>query len=173
MRWLSFGLLWAGAVASAADSPKPAPVVVPPPSPPAEFQLAPQPVYGPLRPIVPAHRLALLEERRPIEASDPGVARFADLLEKLTARYVEDAPRIEELTTAVCQAIRASNKPAAPSEILEGALAWKRPADTRADVPRRFSDFARRYRALRVKEGKDHKAALSALQPTAAPSRDR
>lgn len=175
MRWVSLPLLWVGASVMAADGPKPpASATAPRPRPAAstsapEFSLAPQPVYGPLRPVTPAHRLALLEVRESLQETDPRVAAFSHLLGQLTARYVEDAGRIAEVTTSVCQEIRATKQPVAPSEILEGALTWTRPAGSRQDVPRKFSEYGRKYLALRVKEGKDHKAALAALAPTPPP----
>lgn len=175
MRWVSLPLLWVGASLMAADGPKPAPAPATTPArPPAstiapEFRLAPQPVYGPLRTVTPAHRLALLEVRQSLPETDPQVARFSQLLGQLTARYVEDANRIAEITTSVCQEIRATKQVAVPSEILEGALRWNRPAGSRPDVPRKFSDYGRKYLALRVKEGKDHKSALAALTPPPPP----
>jgi hypothetical protein len=136
--------------------------------PPTEFDLAPQPIYGPLRPILPAHRLALLESGQRLLENDPLVASFAQALGQLTARYVEDASRIAEITSSLCREIRRRQKPASPAEILDAALRWNRPTGTRTDVPRRFSEFARLYQTLRIKQGKDHKAALATLVPPPA-----
>lgn len=188
MRWVSLPLVWLGASLAAAQDPKPAPVAPPTPAlpparaataPPAaapapapiasELTLAPQPIYGPLWEVTPAHRLALLEFGTPLPQNDAQVARFSHFLGQLTARYVEDAGRIAEVTSALCWDIRAKKQTAVPSEILEGALRWTRPAGSRPDVPLKFSEYARRYRTLRVKEGKDHKSALAILNPPPAP----
>lgn len=187
MRWVSLALLGVGASLSAAEDPKPVPPPAPTPAPAAvrvpavaplapavsELTLAPQPIYGPLRAVTPAHRLALLEAGVPLPETDPGVAAFSHVLGQLTARYVEDAGRIAEVTSSVCRQIRAKNQPASPAEVLEGALNWRRPAGARPGVPRRYSDYARRYLALRVTEGKDHKAALATLNPPPPPPTPR
>lgn len=167
MGWVSIPLLSVGALVAAAE--RPPKVFTPLPPTPAEFALAPQPVYGPLRPIRPAHRLALLEFRHTLNENDSEVAPFAVALGHLTARYIEDAGRIADVTTSVCQEIRAAKQPALPSEIIEGALAWNRPPGSRPDVPRRFSDYARAYRTLRLKEGKNHQAAIAALKTPPPP----
>lgn len=185
MRWVSLPLVWLGASLAGAQDSKPAPVAPPTPAPPAaraatappaapapvvsELTLAPQPVYGPLWEVTPAHRLALLESGTSLPQNDPEVARFSQFLGQLTARYVEDAGRIAEVTSALCWEIRAKKQSAVPSEILEGALRWTRPPGSRPDVPRKFSEYARRYRTLRVKEGKDHKSALAILNPPPPP----
>jgi hypothetical protein len=96
-------------------------------------------------------------------ANDPRVRTAALLLERLTAGYVEDAPRIAELTVRVCGQVRAKDRPASPLEMLEGALHWPRPAALRPDVPRQFERFAALYRQQRVEKGLDHAAAISAL----------
>src|SRR5262249_40406245 len=128
MSWVTIRLLCASAsFATAGDLKVGAPRVVPPP-PPAEFALAPQPVYGPLRRIVPAHQLALLEYREQMNELDPRVAGFAHLLGQLTARYVEDAANIVQPTVLVCQELRSRQKEASPVAILKGALVWTRPA---------------------------------------------
>jgi hypothetical protein len=167
------------ATASVVEPPKsktapPATPAPPPPqvavAPPPEWALVPQPVYGPRRPPMPAHQLALVETRTPVPANDPVVAGFARILSQLTARYIEDAPRIAELTASACEQIRAANHPASPVEIMEGALQWPRPKGSRPDVPRKYWQYIEQYRTLRIKGGKDHKAALSELIPAPASS---
>jgi hypothetical protein len=103
-------------------------------------------------------------------ANDPRVQSAAVLLERLTAGYVEDAPRISELTVRVCRQIQAAHRPASPFEMLDGALHWPRAATSRPDTPRQFERFATDYWNQRVKNGRDHAAAISALAaPKAGP----
>jgi hypothetical protein len=97
-------------------------------------------------------------------ASDQRVAVAAVLLTQLTAAYVEDAPRIAELTVGVVQKVRAANQAASPLEMLVGATQWNGPGGKRGNVPRKFEEFARLYRTGRL-EGKDHATALSVMQP--------
>jgi hypothetical protein len=109
----------------------------------------------------------MLEAGQPVFATDPRVAAAAILLERLTAAYVEDAPRIAELTIHVVQQIRAANQAAAPMEMLAGAIQWKGPGPPlaeRGNVPREFEQFAALYRTGRI-AGKDHATALTQMQP--------
>jgi hypothetical protein len=151
----------------AAVPPTPAAPVPPPPSllvEPRETDLVPgQPFFGSTFEIGPAHRLAMMEAGQDIAANDPRVASAALRLERLTAGYVEDAPRIAELTFRVCDQIRAANRPASPFQMLDGALYWPRPAALPATAPRQFERYAAFYRQARVVKGLDHAAAISAL----------
>jgi hypothetical protein len=106
----------------------------------------------------------MLEAGQPVFASDPRVAVAAVLLAESTAVYVEDAPRIAALTIQVVQRVRAANQAASPVEMLTGAVQWSGSERSRGNVPRRFEEFARRYRTGRL-EGKDHATALSLMQP--------
>ncbi len=106
----------------------------------------------------------MLEAGQPVFAGDPRVAVAAVLLAQLTAAYIEDAPRIAELTTGVVQRIRAAKQPASPLEMLVGAAQWNGQRGQRGNVPRKYEEFARLYRTGRL-EGKDHAAALSLMQP--------
>jgi hypothetical protein len=128
------------------------------------FRRPEQPPYGSLVRPSPAHEVAMLEAGQPMFASDPRVAVAAVLLAELTAAYIEDAPRIAELTVGVVQQVRAANQAASPLEMLVGAVHWNGPAGKRGNVPRKFEEFARRYRAGRL-EGKDHASASSLTQP--------
>ncbi len=105
----------------------------------------------------------MLEAGQPIFATDPRVAVSAVLLTQLTAVYVEDAPRIAELTVGVVQKVRAANLAASPLEMLVGATQWNGPGGSRGNVPRKFEQFARLYGTARL-EGKDHTSALSLMQ---------
>jgi hypothetical protein len=107
----------------------------------------------------------MMEAGRPLFPNDPAVAAAAILLTQATAGFIEDAPRIAELTARVVGEIRAANQPASPFEMLVGSTQWKRPPRTRGDVPRKFEEFAALYRKLRKGEGKDHATALSLMQP--------
>jgi hypothetical protein len=146
----------------------PAPPQAPPPPPllitPRETDFIPdQPHFGPPIPITPAHRLAMLEANVVMPADDPRVRSAAVLLERLTAGYVEDAPRISELTVRVCRQIQSANHPASPFEMLDSALRSPRAASVRPDAPRQFERFATDYLNQRVKNGRNHGAAISAL----------
>jgi hypothetical protein len=131
-----------------------------------------QPPYGPLLPPGPAQNVAMLAAGYPLYPNDPRVGAAAVLLTRLTAIYVEDAPRISELAIRAVLDLRAANQTASPTELLEGATQWKRAGGkgSRGDVPRRFTDFVRFYRKLRVEEGKDHVTALSLMQPATSSS---
>ncbi|MGE5754734.1 MAG: hypothetical protein ACM35G_03305 [Planctomycetaceae bacterium] len=146
----------------AASGPPPPPLPVEPREP---GQVPGQPTFGPAFEIVPAHRLAMMEAGQALPANDPRVASAARRLERLTAGYVEDAPRIAELTFRVCGQIRAANRPATPSHMLDGALHWSRPATLPPAAPRQFERYAALYRQARVVKGLDHAAAISALSP--------
>src|SRR5581483_7265001 len=74
MSRVALSLMCAGTHLPSADAPKPTPVPARPvvvPLPPTDFSLAPQPVYGQEREILPAHRLAWLEFRVGLPESDP------------------------------------------------------------------------------------------------------
>jgi hypothetical protein len=131
---------------------------------PMETDLVPgQPHFGPPIPISPAHRLAMIEADVVMPADDPRVKSAAALLERLTAGYVEDAPRISELTVRVCRQIKAANHPASPYQMLDGALHWPRPASLPPCAPRPFERYAAGYLDQRLNKGLDHAAAISAL----------
>lgn len=146
----------------------PVPLPVPPPE--AEFISPRQGVFGPLIRVPPAQKIAMLEVDGPVAGDAPLVGRASYLLSQLTAKYVEDAPRIAELTIRVCRAIRASGGSASPLEMMEGAEAWKRPALPAGNVPRRYEGYAALYRKFRLDQGKSHAEALALIrQGTAAP----
>src|SRR4051812_28962734 len=140
---------------AAAPAPGPPPAPLPAPAQP-EFVSPRQGVYGPLIPVPPAQRIAMLETGGPVPATDPVAIQAAGLLAGLTARYVEDAPRIAELTIRTCKAVRAADRPASPLEMLDAALRWKRPARPGGNVPRRFEGYAALYKKLRVEETRSH-----------------
>ncbi len=173
---LSVVVLALGMLCAAGQEPVPVPAAVPPtpatpvpPPPPLlveprETELVPgQPFFGPAFEIVPAHRLAMMEAGQAMPANDPRVASAALRLELITAGFVEDAPRIAELTFRVCGQIRAANRPASPFQMLDGALHWPRPATLPPPAPRQFERYAAFYRQARVVKGLDHVAAISAL----------
>jgi hypothetical protein len=110
----------------------------------------------------------MLEAAQPVFATDPRVAAAAVLLERSTAAYVEDAPRIAELTLRVVQQVRAANQAASPMEMLEGAIQWRDPGGRRGNLPRKFAHFAILYRTARI-AGQDHATALSQMQPPGPP----
>ncbi len=112
----------------------------------------------------------MLEADAPVFEDDPLVARASFLLAQSTARYIEDAPRIAELTIRVCNAIRAKKGSVSPLEMLEASGSWTRPSGSSGAIPRRFEHYAARYRALRIDEGKDHAQALTAIQAANRPS---
>jgi hypothetical protein len=128
------------------------------------------PPYSRVRRASPAQDVAMLDAGQPVFASDPRVATAAVLLERLTAVYVEDAPRIAELTIHVVRQVRAAKQVATPLEMLDAATRWKGPAGPRGNVPREFEQFAALYRSGRL-AGKDHATTLSEMQApaTAAP----
>jgi hypothetical protein len=105
-----------------------------------------------------------MEVGRPLFPNDPWVASAAALLSQATANYVEDAPRIAELTARVVLRLRAANQAASPLEMLVGATQWKRSPNTPGNIPRKFIEFAELYGKLRS-EGKDHATTLSLMQP--------
>jgi hypothetical protein len=122
--------------------------------------------------IAPVYRISMLEANQPLPASSPLVVRFAELLEKLTAGFVEDAPRIVDLTVRATMAIRATKQPASPLEIMEAALAWDRAPRTVRTTPRSFENYIATYRKLRIKEKKDHAQTLGLMHvpaPTPTP----
>lgn len=123
--------------------------------------------YGVVRVPSPAQNLAMMEAGRPLFASDPQVATMAVALTYLTAVFVEDAPRIAELTIRVVGDLRDANQNASPFEMLAGGAIWTGPAGRRGNVPRKFGEFAAGYRRLRL-QGKDHDSAVSLLQPGAS-----
>jgi|GEM_PF-5840056 len=169
MKW-TFVLAVVGIAASAASSlgQSPAPVItesgVSLLIPPNEFAPPNPPIFGSLQRITPAHRLAMLEANRSLYANDPLVKATMDRLERLTGQYIEDAPRIVELTARVVNAVRASNRPASPFEILDGALASKSQARPGETSPRRYQRYMSDYRRLRVDEKKAHGDALAIMQ---------
>jgi hypothetical protein len=110
----------------------------------------------------------MLEAGQPVFATDQRVTAAAVLLERLTATYVEDAPRIAELTIHVVQQVRAANQAASPMEMLDGATRWTGPGGWRGNVPRKFEQFAALYRNART-AGKDHAATLLEMQPAGPP----
>jgi hypothetical protein len=189
---LSLGLLLAGAVLAAGEEPPPLPLpppsppeagLSPPPIPaPAPVPMVPepwapppvvvepfwlvspgQPPYGPHLRASPAESVAMLEAGGPVFANDPRVTSAAVLLTKLTAAYVEDAPRIATLTIRVVQEIRAGNLAASPMEMMVEATRWKQPPDTRGNIPRTFEAFARAYRSARIEPGTSQPAAPSPM----------
>jgi hypothetical protein len=113
----------------------------------------------------------MLEAGQPVFAGDSRVAVAAELLERLTAVYVEDAPRIAELAAGTIRQIRSANQAASPMAMLEGAAQWKGPGGRRGNVPRKFGDFAALYRAGRI-GGKDHATTSAEIQPRSAPPAD-
>jgi hypothetical protein len=132
---------------SAPKAPEPPPIaidVLPP-----GFPRLDQPHYGPLLPPSPALSVAMLEAGGPMFGDDPRVASAAGLLTQLTATYVEDAPRIAELTVRVVRELRAANQAVTPIAMMEEATRWKRPPGERGNIPRRFEAFARLYRESR------------------------
>lgn len=159
-------LLVAASVVADEKAPAPAPA----PSVPTEHVPPNLPVFGTLEVVDPAHRLAMLEADKPLPEADPLIARAANLLSGLTANYVEDAPRIAELTARATAAIRASKRPASPLEIMEGALLWKRPASSKGNIPRRYEGELAAYLRLRIEGKKDHAAALSVMRGTPTPA---
>jgi hypothetical protein len=109
----------------------------------------------------------MLEAGEPVFPNDARTRAASALLKQLTAIYVEDAPRISALTIRLVQDLRAANQAVLPSELLAGAIQGKRPSSSgRGYVLRRFGEFARLYRKLRIDEGKDHAAALAELPST-------
>jgi hypothetical protein len=111
----------------------------------------------------PAARLATLEAGGDLVADDERIGQAARLLERTTAVFIEDAPRIAELTARVCEEIRAGGRSSSPFEILQGAQFWRLPPGNWGSVPRRFEHFAADYRILRIEGKRDHAQALSAL----------
>jgi hypothetical protein len=97
-------------------------------------------------------------------AGDRRVAVAAELLDRLTAVYIEDAPRIAELTIRAIRQTRAANQTASPLEMLEGASQWRGPGGQRGNIPRKFSEFAAPYQSGRS-AGKDHATTLAEIQP--------
>lgn len=149
----------------AAPVPPPPPILLPPPAEvvhPTEIA-----VYGFPKIPSPAHRLAAAEAQRPLVVADPMLEHAAEVLEELTGRYLEDAPRIAELTLHTVNLIRVEKLAASPFEILEGALRAKRPASLVGNVPLRYEHFASRYVALRIKGKKSHADALSTMEAEA------
>lgn len=170
----------AEAVATPPELPAPtaaATVVVPeepveplPVAPPiADFVSPHQGTFGPLLRVPPAQKLAMMEAGEAGAVDEPLVARTAYLLAQLTGRYVEDAPRIAELTIRSCRAIRAGKGAASPLEMMEAAEVWKRPAGYPGNVPRRYEGYAALYRKLRVEEKKNHAEALALIEGAPPP----
>jgi hypothetical protein len=164
-----------------APAPAPAPVPaanpVPPPPAPIPFTIPPTALASPdqgeyalvLR-VQPAHQVAMMEAGRVLPETDPLVARAAGLLSQLTAKYLEDAPRIADLTIKTTAAIRAAKGSASPIEIMESAVNLPRPAGSSGVGFRRYDTFAERYRKARVEGGKDHAGAIGSPQGSAAPA---
>src|SRR5436190_18614108 len=75
----------------------------------------------------PEHKVALMDARRWVPATDPRVARARTLLTRVDALYVENAARIVELTELFWREIRSEGHEASATEILEGATAWRDP----------------------------------------------
>jgi hypothetical protein len=149
---------------SAPPSPPPAPAPpAPAPPPPPPLELPAPAAIGIVTEPAPVLRIAELEAGGEITADNPRIAESARLLDRVSAVFIEDAPRIAELTAGACRAIRAGNGASSPFEILEGALLWRRPPGTWGSVPRRFEVFAAQYRKLRTVGGRDHAQALAAL----------
>ncbi|SIO66113.1 hypothetical protein SAMN05444166_7963 [Singulisphaera sp. GP187] len=147
---------------SASTTPPTLPFVVPP----TEFVAPEQGEFGPVLKVVPAHRLAMMEAGRLLPETDPLVARSAVVLYQMTGKYLEDAPRIVELTIKTCAAIRLANGVASPLELLDGALKSKRPAKGDGTRPREFEKFATGYRQARLEGRKDHAGAIAEIQGT-------
>jgi len=158
-------------------TPSPAPVapeVSPPPLAPipiSGFLVADPPYQGPFLGPGPALGLAILEVGRALPADDPAVASVSAVLTQLTAVYVEDAPRIAELTSRVVQRIRAANRAASPLEMLVGATRWGRADVASGNVPRKFEEFARLYQDGRIQGGRDHAATINLMQMSRPSSR--
>jgi hypothetical protein len=152
--------------------PVPVPVPVPVPAfvPPTEFAAPGPGEYAPVLRVQPAHRIAMMEAGRELPETDPLVARAAGDLSQLTARYLEDAPRIADLAIRTTAAIRAANRPASPLEMMEAALNSRRPAGIKGVGPRLFQSFAELYRKVRVEQGQDHAGAIDAIQGGAGPA---
>jgi hypothetical protein len=127
-----------------------------------------QPPYARVLRPSPAQDVAMLEAGEPVFATDARVAAAAALLERLTAVYVEDAPRIAALTLHVVQQVRAAKQAASPMEMLAGATQWAGPGSGRGNVPRKFERFAALYRAGRI-AGQDHAATVAQMQPPPPP----
>lgn len=153
--------------------PSPAPPLPVPPVPlvPPEFAAIGPGEFAAVVQVQPAHRVAMMEAGREVPETDPLVARASVVLTGLTAKFLEDAPRIADVSIRTTAAIRKAKGAASPLELMEAALNSKRPADAPAIGPRRFDAFATRYRKARIEQGKDHAAALRELQRSAAPGK--
>lgn len=149
----------------APTTPPPLPFVVPP----TEFVAPEQGEFGPVLRVMPAHRIAMMEAGRPLPETDPLVARSAVALTQLTGKYLEDAPRIVDLTIKTCAAIRLAKGTASPLDLMDGALHLKRPTTTNGSRPRQFEKFATAYRNARLAGGKDHAKAMVEIQGPAVP----
>lgn len=146
----------------------PVPFVVPP----TEYVIPEQGEFGPLIRVMPAHRVAMMEAGQTIPETDALTTQAAVLLVQLTGQYLEDAPRIAELTIKTCATIRLSKGAASPFELMQAAIHAKRPAPAKPPRPRQYDKFAAAYLKARVKEGKDHAGAIAEIQgaPVAPPA---
>ena len=97
----------------------------------------------------------MMEAGRDLPETDPLVARAATVLTGLTAGFVEDAPRIVDLTIKTTAAIRTAKGAASPLELMETALNSKRPAGSLAVGPRRFNAFVTLYREAAIGNQRD------------------
>jgi hypothetical protein len=125
--------------------------------------------YARLRRPIPAQEVAMLEAGQPVLVRDPRVATAAVLLARLTEIYVEDAPRIVELTVRTVLQLRAAKQTASPLEILAAAIHWKGPSTRHGNIPREFEHFSRLYLKAR-REGKDHAAAIDSIEAPPGPT---
>jgi len=96
--------------------------------------------------VQPAHSIAMMEVEGDLPETDPLVARASNLLDQLTARYLEDAPRIADLAIKRTAKLRTAGTKVSPLGLLDAALAAKRPESLKGNTPRRFDLFASAYR---------------------------
>jgi|GEM_PF-3006324 len=96
--------------------------------------------------VQPAHGIAMMEVQGDLPETDPLVARASNLLDQLTARYLEDAPRIADLAIKRTAKLRTAGTKVSPLGLLDAALAAKRPESLKGNTPRRFDLFASAYR---------------------------
>ena len=129
----------------------PPPVVVFAPPPILVPQVIPRITGLPVEGVAPAHRLAIVESGGVfIPSNDPRVGQVAQRLERLTAVYVEDAPRIADLTESACGALRAAKVPVSRIEMLDDALAARPASTSLGNFPRLYERFAASYQLSRL-----------------------
>jgi hypothetical protein len=91
----------------------------------------------------------MLEAGQTMPPNDPRVGDMAALLTRLTAMYIEDAPRIAEMTIKAVGGLQAVNQAVSPSELLTGAIQWPRGHGRPGSGPRKYADYLRHDRASR------------------------